>query len=109
MLDNIKSSYSLKYLFSFLNEKTKLKLIKYNQKLQKILDINLINYKLFSGRYIIYDKNGKGKEYDYYGNLRFEGEYLNGKRHGKGKEFLNNVLRFEGEYLNGQRHGKGKE
>ena len=32
--------------------------------------------------------NGKGKEYDKYGQLLYEGEYLNGKRHGKGKEYL---------------------
>ena len=103
----------MKILFSFLDEKTKLKLIKYNKNLQKKLDINLINYKLFSGRYIIYDKNGKGKEYSYSGTLLFEGKYLNGKRNGKGKKysyFVNKpTLKFEGEYLNGKRHGKGIE
>ena len=31
-------------------------------------------------------------------------EYLNGKRNGKGKEYDNNgLLKFEGEYLNGER------
>jgi hypothetical protein len=25
-------------------------------------------------------KNGKGKEYDFFGNLVFEGEYLNGRK-----------------------------
>ena len=54
---------------------------------------------------------GKGKEYDYLGNLVFEGEYLNGERNGKGKEYhiINGNLVFEGEYLNGKRNGKGKE
>ena len=43
-------------------------------------------------------KNGKGhvKEYDDYGNIKFEGEYLNGKRNGKGKEYYKNgKLMFE--------------
>ena len=38
-------------------------------------------------------RNGKGKEYDYDGNLIFEGEYLNGKRNGKGKEYYNGNIR----------------
>ena len=44
------------------------------------MNISLINYKNFSVKYIIYEQNGKGKEYDYDGNLEFEGEYLNGER-----------------------------
>ena len=110
-MGNIKSSYNLKNLFSFLDEKTKLKLIKYNKNLQKKLNISLINYKLFSERYIIFDKSGKGKEYSYNGILLFEGKYLNGKRNGKGKKYsyfcYKPALKFEGEYLNGKRHGKG--
>ena len=39
--------------------------------------------------------NGKGKEYDEDGHLKFEGQYLNGKRNGKGKEFND-----EGKLLN---------
>ena len=31
--------------------------------------------------------NGKGKEYYYNDQLKFEGEYTNGKRNGKGKEY----------------------
>ena len=43
-----------------------------------ILNISLINYKFFSERYIIFEKNGKGKEYNKYNDtLVFEGEYLN--------------------------------
>ena len=91
-------------------ERNKLKLIKYNKSLQENMNISLINYKNFSGKYIIYEQNGKGKEYDYDGKLKFEGEYLNGERNGKGKEYdYNGKLRFEGEYLNGKRNGKGKE
>ena len=53
------------------------------------------------------DINGKGKEYYWNGNLKFEGEYLNGKRNGKGKEYTENLI-FEGEYKNVLKwNGKG--
>ena len=111
MLKKSKSIYFIKKLFTFVDEKDKLDIIKYNKNMQNILDISLINYKFFSDRYIIFEKNGKGKEYDKYNDkLLFEGEYLNGKRNGKGKEYYyNGNIRFEGEYLNGKRNGKGKE
>ena len=99
-------------LLSHLDLKIKLKVIKYNKKLKKQIDIKLINYKVYSGKYIVYETNIKGKEYDAYDdNLLFEGEYLNGERNGKGKEYStwNGKLKFEGEYLNGKRNGKGKE
>ena len=44
---------------------------------------------------IIYElKNGtgKGKEYDYSGNLRFEGEYLNGLKNEKEKNIIMVVI-----------------
>ena len=91
-------------------QKTKLDIIKYNKNMQNIMDINLTNYKFYSKKYIIYEENGKGKEYYENGNLIFEGEYLNGKRNGKGKEYnYNGKLKFDGEYLNGERNGRGKE
>ena len=52
MLKLIKSSYFVEILFSNLDEKGKLELIKYNKKLQGIMNINLINYKIFSVKYI---------------------------------------------------------
>ena len=110
MLQNIKSYYFIKLIYTFVEEAQKLKLVKYNKRIQKNLDISIINYKFFSGRYLIYEKNGIWKEY--YGEddtLRFEGEYLNGQRHGKGKEYDGDgKLLFEGEYVNGKRNGKGK-
>ena len=110
MLKKIRSLYILKNLFSYLEEKQKLKLIKFNKSLQKAIAINLTNYKFLSGNYIIIESNGKIKEYKGYSdNIIFEGEYLNGKRHAKGKEYKNNKLVFEGEYLNGKRNGKGKK
>ena len=41
---NIKSTYIIQFIFTYLNEKTKLEIIKYNKHLQNILDIKLINY-----------------------------------------------------------------
>ena len=114
MLNNIKSNFIMKKIFIHLYDRKQLELIKYNKILQNKINISLYNYKIFSGRYIEYEKDGKGKEYDYRGILLFEGEYLNGERNGKGKEYVNllygPVLLFEGEYLNGKRwNGKGKE
>ena len=111
MLKNIKSSYFNAKIFSYIEERQKLKIIKYNKNLQKNMNISIINYKFFSGKYIIYESNGIGKEYDGYdGELEFEGEYLNGERNGKGKEYwIVGKLVFEGEYKKGKRNGKGKD
>ena len=106
MLNKIKSTFIIKKIFIYLYDRRQLKLVKYNKKLQSKISINPYDYKIFSGRYIIYEKDGKVKEYNYNDVLIFEGEYLNGK----GKEYdLNGNLVFEGEYLNGKRNGKGKE
>ena len=108
--EKIKSIYIKKKIFSHLYEKIKLKLIRYNKNLQNKMGIEIINYKLFKGTYIIYEEDGKGKEYySYDGELKFEGGYLNGERNGKGKEYLEGRLSFEGEYLKGKRNGNGKE
>ena len=108
MLEHINSIYFRKIIFSFLEEKTKLKVIKYNKTIQNLININLLNYKISSSRYIFYETNSKGKEYNILGKLIYEGEYLNGKKNGKGKEYYYNELIFEGEYKNGKRNGKGK-
>ena len=109
MMENIKSKYFIQFIFSFIFESNKLGLVKYNKNLQNKLGINLINYKFWSGKYIIYKINGNGKEYDSNDDLIYEGEYLNGERNGKGNEYRNGNLIFKGEYLNGERNGKGKE
>ena len=111
MLENIKSSYIVKKLFSNLEERNKLKLSKYNKRLQNIMNISLINYMTYTYKYIIYEDNGKGKEYNIYDKLIYEGEYKCGERNGKGKEYDDyyDNLTFEGEYLNGKRNGNGKE
>ena len=108
--NNIKSNFIIQNIFSFASQEIKFNLVKYNKNLQKKLDINLIDYKNLSGKYIVYEENGKGKEYNYKDELIFEGEYLKGKRNGKGKEYnYDGKLLFEGEYLKGKRNGKGKE
>jgi len=111
MLNIIKSTYFYKVVFSYLQEKTKLKFAKYNKNLQNKIDIDLNNYKFFTRKHIVYETKQKGKEY--YGNedtLYYEGEYLNGERNGKGKEYFNNSnLIYEGEFSKGKRNGKGKE
>ena len=134
MLDKIKSLFILKKFFNHVSEKIKLNLLVHHKILQNKLNIKIIDYKRISERYIIYERKGKGKEYDCYndkliydgeylnrkrhglgkeynkeGYIIFEGEYLNGKYNGKGKEYYNNKLIFEGEFLNGKRNGKGIE
>ena len=134
MLERIKSMFFVKILFSYLDEKQKLNLLRYNKSLQENINICINNYLHFKGRYIIYESNRKGKEYSQNGELiyegeflhcekngkgkeyningpstSYEGEYLNGKRSGKGKEYLYKILLFEDEYLNDKRNGKGKE
>ena len=111
MLKNIKASYFIQKIFTFIDEAQKLKLIRHNKNLQMNLNISLINYKFFNFVYVIHEPNGIAKEYlGFEDMLMFEGEYLNGKRNGKGKEYdWNGKLIFEGEYLNGKRNGKGKE
>ena len=95
----IKSSYILKKIFSFLNEKKKLILINYNKKIQKRLQIDLEYFKKISGKEIIGDKNGKGKEFRN-NKLIFQGFYLNRKRNGRGKEYYpNGNIKFVGEFL----------
>ena len=115
MLKNIKSIIIIKKVFSRLRIKKKLDLIKYNNIIKNRLDINLLDYKTFSGRYIVYEKEGRGKEFSLFtNNLIFEGEYLKGKKNGQGKEYYNfekkihkKYLKFEGNYLNGKKNGKG--
>ena len=109
-MEKIKSKHLYINIFSYINEERKLKLVKYNKNIQKNIDINLLNYKVYKGYSFEGDKNGKGKVYDnYFDLLIFEGEYLNGKKNGKGKEYYNNGnLKYEGEYLNGKRMEKEK-
>ena len=113
MLKNIKSSYFIKLIFSYLDDECKLKLIRYNKYFQNLTELTLLDYKLYSGRYINLETKEKGKEYECQNEidlLIYEGGYLNGKRNGEGKEYnAHGFLIYEGEYLNGKKDGKGKE
>ena len=110
-MEKINCSYIISYIFSFLNDRTKLDLIKSNKQLQKIIDISIINDSIFSGKYRIIDEKGDGIEYNIFNEeIIFEGKYLKGKRNGKGKEYNDKgKLIFEGEYLKGKKNGIGIE
>ena len=135
LIKDIKSETIIQKIFSFVDEKVKLKEIKYNKNLQNINGIKINDYKYFSGRYIVSDAgivqeylgkndsllfkgeylngkrwNGYTREYHDNGRLKFEGMHINGQINGIGKEYnIFGKLCFEGEYLNGKRHGKGRE
>ena len=109
-LRNVKSNYIFKLIFSFLEEKEKLNILKYNKLYQKQCSKTIDDYKNISGRYKKDGINGLGSEYLLNKKiLIFKGEYLNGKRSGYGREFENHKMIFEGNYLNGKRNGQGKE
>ena len=88
MLANIKSSYFIQLIFSYIEERQKLILMKYNKYLQHNMNINIINYKCIYGAYIEYESKEKGKEYRGFDALLiYEGEYLHGRKNGKGTEY----------------------
>ena len=110
MINGIKATYFYKVIFSFLSERPKLKIAKYNKNLQNKIDITLNNYKFFTNKYIVYGTKQKGKEYyEMLSAFQYEGEYLYGERNGKGKEYSFHSLIYEGEFSKGKRNGKGKE
>ena len=108
----------------------------YNKKFQKLLNINIVDYRRLSGKYkieennsvIIYNscnneilykgnylngkKNGYGREYNEENHLIFIGEYLNNKMW-KGKRYIydddNDHIIFQFNYLNGEINGEGEE
>ena len=51
MEERIKSRKIYKFIFSF-QEKIKMKILKYNKRIQNIMNLNLIAYKIFSQKYI---------------------------------------------------------
>ena len=101
MLAKVKSLYFSINIFTYIDERRKLNLIKYNKALQKILHINIFNYKLLSEKYIINQSKDIYKIYNVVDDfLLFEGNYINGI----GKEYYEDgKLFFEGEYLNGKK------
>ena len=88
MLENIKSTYILKWILSLLNVKVKLKLISYNKLLQEKCGIDIIDFKINCSKYIIKDKNGNYKIKSSHNNFTYyDGGYLNKEKHGYGKEY----------------------
>ncbi len=109
MLQKVKSTFFTGRVFSYLDDKQILKLVRHNKRLQQAINISINNYINFKGSYIIYESKGKGKEYYHNGILLYEGEFLNCEKSGKGKEYHGSgLVSFEGEFLNGKRNGKGK-
>ena len=74
---NIKANYILQSIFSFIDDKKKLKIVQYNKNFQKRININIMNYRQMSAKFFIGERNGIGKEFNYDGHLIFEGEYKN--------------------------------
>ena len=109
MLENVKSQYLVKLLFTFLLHKRKLRIARHNKQLQEKLDINLIFYKNMTDKYIIYEKDGIGKEYNLKGELLYKGQYHEGERNGKGEEYYLSHIRYKAEYKDGKRNGYGEE
>ena len=77
----------------------------YGERNGKGIEYNYFGNLLFEGEFKHGKRNGKGNEYNYFGELIFEGKYLHGKRNGRGKEYNDGAgeLKFEGEYLNGKK------
>ena len=110
MLKNIKSFFVIKKLFSYISDKYKLDLIKYNKIFQKKFSLNILDYRYHSGKYINYVSDSIIEEYNSYNDeLIFIGGKLNGKRNIFGVEYYHDIVIFKGEYLNGKKHGKGME
>ena len=136
MWRKIRSSVILQKVFKYIDNILKLKIALYNKVIQRKLNLDLNDFKRYSGKYrkkdgeITYEynssndfllfegnysngkKNGCGKEYDEEGKLIFEGEYLNGKKW-KGLEKVysqdTGELIYEYEYSNGNINGNVKE
>ena len=63
-IEDIKSLFILKKIFSLICNNKKLSLINYNKQLQNKLLINLENYKIASYKYKVVEKDGIGKEFN---------------------------------------------
>ena len=87
MLERIKSRYFIKLLFLFIEEKSKLEIVKKRRTLQKKIGIELRHYKIYSWKYRIYEKDSKITEYYDDNSLALEGFYSIGKIFGNVKEY----------------------
>ena len=103
-LNNVKSNFILRKIFDKLDITLKLNLIRHNKTIQNKIGINIDDYKMESRRIRILVSEGFGYEYKLNSNIIiFEGYYLNGEKNGKGKEYNEDgKIKFEGEYLKGK-------
>ena len=110
MLFAINSSYIISDIFSLLEDRKKLKVIKYNISLQSKLECNLDFFKQISGRYLLTESINFGKEITLDNNtLVYIGGFKDKKRHGFGVEYDNlGIFKFKGEFINGKRNREGK-
>ena len=93
LFNDIKSFYITRDIFSLLDKKIKLGIIRYNKSLQKICEIDIDDFLKLSGRYIVFDINGEGKEYTLNEELIFKGKYSKGKRvKGTGYDKQGNII-----------------
>ena len=106
----------MKFVFSFLKQKSKLNLINFNKSLLYKFGISLSYIKKISGKSKILEGKGHiqlGKIiYLKDKKILFTGEFINRKKCGKGREYdpyFENKLSFEGCYLNNKKHGIGIE
>ena len=89
MLPLIKSTFILNKIFSCVDVKIKLNLARFNKTLQNRLNVDMIDFRRLSKRYIKGERNGFAKEYNSYSNeLIFEGGYLVEKEMEKEKNII---------------------
>ena len=63
IISSVKSRYTLKKIFSYIYENQKLSILAHNKKLQRLFNIDIDYYRKISGKILIGDINGEGKEY----------------------------------------------
>ena len=84
-IENINSQYIIQFIFSYIEKRRELDIIKLNKKLKQKLEVNIEDYKKESKRYKVIGEDGIERVYLLKDNvLIFEGKYLNGKKNGKG-------------------------
>ena len=108
MISRIPTDFLFK-LLGHIKEKNILKMIKYNKKMQNLININPNYIKFYSKKHIIYESklNDNGSEYNDKFSLIYSGGYLRGERHGYGEEFdEKGETIFYGSYANGKKHGR---
>ena len=76
MLEKIKSTFILKKIFIFTNEKVKLKSVIYNKRIQKKLGLTIIDYRRKSGKYLETNEYGYTTEFNSYNHKKILKEII---------------------------------